>query len=331
MEIAKALILTGEGPAGSWWPTAPGVPKHLFPVANQPILFHNLRQLRDAGVREATILVEQAGARMIANAVGDGDEFGLSIRCSPWESAVGLRGALASGRRFVADEPVLVQRGDALLRSRMDSVLAAFDAEGLDALALELAHVAAPAVETPAHPGWLLSPRAVSILLEEPEDLTTPFAGVEARGGRVRVQRVDGLLGCDGDQGTLLECNRAMLLDLVGSAEGADVERSELQGPVRIHPSASVHGSTIRGPVIIGPGAHVRDSYIGPYTSIGARAVIDGTEIEHSIVLPEAQLSFLGSPIESSVIGRRARVGRSFRLPSAVRLSIGDGAEVTFA
>jgi glucose-1-phosphate thymidylyltransferase len=330
MEIAKALILTGEGPAGSWWPTAPGVPKHLFPVANQPILFHNLRQLRDAGVREATILVEQAGARMIANAVGDGDEFGLSIRCSPWESAVGLRGALASGRRFVADEPVLVQRGDALLRSRMAGVMAAFDAEGLDALALELEHV--PRVPTaPSRPGWLLSPRAVSILLEEPDDPTAPIAGVEARGGRVRVQRVDGLLPCDGDQDALLECNRAMLLDLVGSAEGADVERSELQGPVRIHPSASVHGSTIRGPVIIGPGAQVRDSYIGPYTSIGARALIDGSEIEHSIVLPDAQISFLGSPIESSVIGRRARVGRSFRLPSAVRLSIGDGAEVTFA
>jgi glucose-1-phosphate thymidylyltransferase len=42
-------------------------------------------------------------------------------------------------------------------------------------------------------------------------------------------------------------------------------------------------------------------------------------------------VSFLGTRIESSVIGRRARVGRSFRLPGAIRLSIGEGAEVTLA
>ena len=67
--------------------------------------------------------------------------------------------------------------------------------------------------------------------------------------------------------------------------------------------------------MVIGPGAVVRDSYIGPYSSIGADTVIEGTEIEHSIVLPRAELRFVGTRIESSVIGRGARIVRSFRPP----------------
>jgi glucose-1-phosphate thymidylyltransferase len=84
----------------------------------------------------------------------------------------------------------------------------------------------------------------------------------------------------------------------------------------------------VRGPAVIGPGARVTDAYIGPYTSIGAGVVIEGTEIEHSIVLPEAELRYVGTRLESSVIGCGARVLRGFRTPSAIRVSIGDGAEI---
>ena len=70
------------------------------------------------------------------------------------------------------------------------------------------------------------------------------------------------------------------------------------------------------------------DAYIGPYSSIGAGVVIEGTEIEHSIVLPEAELRFVGTRLESSVIGRGARIVRGFDLPGAIRVSVGDGAEV---
>ena len=80
--------------------------------------------------------------------------------------------------------------------------------------------------------------------------------------------------------------------------------------------------------MIIGPGARVTDAYIGPYTSIGAGVVVEGAEIEHSIVLPDAQLRFVGSRLESSVIGRGARIVRGFALPAAMRVSLGDGAEV---
>jgi glucose-1-phosphate thymidylyltransferase len=56
--------------------------------------------------------------------------------------------------------------------------------------------------------------------------------------------------------------------------------------------------------------------------------VVEGAEIEHSVVLPGASISHLGGRLEASVIGPKSRVFRDFRLPRALRLTLGEGAEV---
>jgi glucose-1-phosphate thymidylyltransferase len=193
------------------------------------------------------------------------------------------------------------------------------------ALRLVPAHVAA----FPEQPsGYLLSPRALEVLMESPQAAANPIDAVGVSGGRVRVQPVDGCLPCHGDLNALLDCNRRMLEQLEGDATAALLEDCEVQGHVIVHPTAEVRRSTLRGPLIIGPGARLTDAYVGPYSSIGAHVKIEGAEIEHSIVLPRAELAFVGTRIESSVIGEGARVARAFRKPSSLRMSIGNGAEV---
>jgi glucose-1-phosphate thymidylyltransferase len=91
---------------------------------------------------------------------------------------------------------------------------------------------------------------------------------------------------------------------------------------------ARIRRSLLRGPIVIGAGAQITGAYVGPYTAIGAGVVIEGAELEHSIMLADAELRFVGTRIESSVIGRGARIVRGFRLPGAIRVSLGDGAEV---
>jgi glucose-1-phosphate thymidylyltransferase len=337
MEIARALILAGRrGGDTPPWPAAPTGPRHLFPVANEPIISHNLRALRAAGVLEAAILAGDDERTGIERVIGDGRDWGLSVRYGDWAVADGLHGALTAEEAFVGDEPVLVQRGDALLRDRLQRHIAAFSREGIDALGLRLRPVAACGLRVArgteaTAPGYLFSARAVSMLLERPETADGPLAFVEAGGGRVRVEEVHGVLPCDGDQDALLDSNRAVLEGLAGTTLPVSVEDCVVQGPVEVHPTAQVRGGTLRGPLVIGPGAVVRDSYIGPYSSIGADTVIEGTEIEHSIVLPRAELRFVGTRIESSVIGRGARIVRSFRPPGSLRMSLGDGAEVVIS
>jgi glucose-1-phosphate thymidylyltransferase len=327
MKIGKALLLSGRDEDDLAWPTALAEPRQLFPLANRPILFHNLEALRAAGVTEATILAQGDAAATIRDAVGDGSRWGLCVHHAEWFPSEGVAGALAAQREFLDGAPVLVQQGGALLRERIHPHIAAFTRERLDALVLRLTRTTT-VPQRGAAPGYLLSPRAISILADGPMSDANPVADLRARGGRVRIQRVEGLLPCKGDLESLLESNRSMLEGLRRSTDPASLVDCDIQGQVEIHPTAHVERSLLRGPVIVGPGARITDAYIGPYTSIGAGVVVEGAEIEHSIVLPEAVLSFIGTRLESSVIGRGARVVRGFSLPSTLRMALGDGAEV---
>jgi glucose-1-phosphate thymidylyltransferase len=329
VEIAKAVILAGRTSDDRPWPSVRFGPKQLVPVANRPILFHNLEALRRGNLLEATIVADPEGVRSIRAAVGDGSDWGLRVHYAPWLPPTGVGGALGVAREFIGDEPVLVEPADALLREHIHPYIASFADQRLDAMALRLqAADSGPDAQRPAG-GYLLSPRAVSILLRQTAPADDPLSDVRDHGGQVRVEQVDGCLPCHGDQEQLLIGNRRMLENLRGDVDPARYPTCDFQGPVRVDPTAQLEHTLIRGPVVIGPGCRLSHAYVGPYSSIGADVTIDGSQIEYSIVLDKAELHHVGARLETSVIGRGARVTRSFRLPTAMRLSVGDGAEVT--
>ena len=328
MEIAKALILAGRAAHERPWPSVKSGPKHLVPVANRPILFHNLEALRKAGLLEVTIASDDDSASAIVAAVGDGSDWGLTVRCVPWCSASGMGGALATALEFIADEPVLVQPADALHRDLIHPHIAAFARDRLDAMALTISSAAAGEA---AVGGYLFSRRAVSMVLDAPAAEGDPMIGVRRLGGQVRVQPIESFRPCHGDQDRLLEGNRWMLERLEAEANASAFPTSELQGPVLVDPTATLEHTLVRGPAIIGAGAKLSHAYVGPYTSIGDDVRIEGSQIEHSIVLDGAELLHVGTRLDSSVIGRRARIGRVFGQTTAMRLSVGDGAEVTLS
>ena len=329
VKIAKALILAGRTDLDRPWPSIRSGPKHLVPVANRPILFHHLETLRNAGMLEAMIAVEPKIARLISAAVGNGSDWNLAVRYVEWMPATGISGALTAARDFLADEPVLVRPADALHRELIHSHIAEFADERLDAMALRLSGAPNDRLGKPVPGGYLFSRRAVSLLLDRPLLCGDPVAGVRRNGGQVLVRELDGCLPCHGDQDALLEANRRMLTGLDGDADPEAFPTCEFQGPVIVHPSARLDQTLVRGPAIIGPGARLAHAYVGPYTSIGANVTIEGSQIENSIVLDDAELLHVGTRLETSVIGRGARITRSFGVPTAMRLSIGDGAEVT--
>jgi glucose-1-phosphate thymidylyltransferase len=331
VEIAKALILAGRTAHDRPWPSVGSGPKQLVPVANRPILFHSLEALGRAGLLEATIALEPECAEASMAAVGDGSDWGLGVRYVRWLPSLGLGGALTAARAFIADEPVLVEPADALHREHIQPYIAAFARERLDAMALRLPVAPGDAPGEAAAGGYLFSRRAVSILLDRQPPWTDPMAGVRRHGGHVRVQSVDACLPCHGGEDRLLESNRRMLERLCGDVNGAAFPSCEFQGPVSVDPSATLEHTLIRGPAVVGPRCRLTHAYVGPYTSLGADVILDGSQIEHSIVLEGAELLHVGVRVETSVIGPGARIVRSFGLPSAMRLSVGDGAEITLS
>jgi glucose-1-phosphate thymidylyltransferase len=128
----------------------------------------------------------------------------------------------------------------------------------------------------------------------------------------------------------LLAGNQIMLDALpIASVRGTLGDNNEVLGRVRISSSARVSSSTIHGPAVIGDGAVVVDSFIGPYTSIGPRALVSGAEIDNTIVMTAAEITHPGSRIEASVIGEQARITRSFELPKGLHLRIGPGGQIS--
>jgi glucose-1-phosphate thymidylyltransferase len=330
VEIARALILATPDPDDRPWSSVGPRPKPLVPVATRPILFHALDALRAAGVLEVTLVTEPVTASLFQAAVGDGERWEMAIRYA--ESGIGtsVREALRVANGFVGDEPVLVQWADALLEQRLRGHLAGFAREDVDALALRIRN--APAQEPRALPTgcYLFNPDAVHRLVQG-KPAEDPIAALRDHGARVRVLDVDGCLACHGTEEALLRGNRLALERLRTDVTGATLVESEIQGPVVIHPTATLKRTLVRGPAIIGAGACLVDSYVGSYTSIGAGAQLEGTEIEHSIVMDDARLLFVGSRLETSIIGRGATILRRFAMPSAVRVSVGDGAEVALS
>ena len=330
MEIARALVLATPTADDTPWCSAGSSPKPLVPVATKPIIFHTLEALRRAGVLETALLVEESAAPVFRAAVGDGARWGMSVSYAACERWTDIGAALRVAHEFAGDEPVLVQRADAFLGDDLREHLVGFARDGLDALALM---VACPRAHEPLSRragSYLLSPSAVTSILRGPAG-HDPLARLRRQGGQVRVLDVEGCLACHGSESSLLAANRHALSSIVTDTDGVMLDDSEIQGPVVIHPTATLRSTLVRGPAIVGKGCRLLDSYVGPYSSIGADVRIEGTEIEHSIVMDGAQLLFVGRRLETSIIGRGASIVRRFDLPSAVRMSIGDGAEVALS
>jgi glucose-1-phosphate thymidylyltransferase len=337
MEIAKAVVLAADCRGTDPWPSLGQPARQLAPVANKPVLFHHLDALKSAGVRAAAVVTDETTRAGIREAVGDGSDWGLDVSYLDDDEHSDLLSSAAVAD-FAGPGPLLVQHGDVLLRERLSALCDHFTGSALDALVLlpgrACAGQADPGSSCRALAGYIIAPDALSALRRgtaQPWRSGDALERLRSAGARVEVRDVDAWLPCRGTTDALLAANREMLDDLASDHRAERVFDSEIQGRVMLHASAEVHDSLIRGPTAIGPRTRIANAYIGPYTSIGADVDIDCVEIEHSIVLDGAQIRFLGARIEGSLIGPGSHVVRDFRVPRAVRLSVGERAHIALS
>ena len=320
------------------------------PVANRALLRHALDWLAQGGVREAAVIVPQELAPQARDAVAGGRR-GLSVSWLEQLPDEPLAHVLGDLTGFLNGEAFVLHLADSLAKQSLRSLTAGradCDTEALlvvnESLGVELAQVVqlrAAVGGGPQRPRPLrndsagvavLSAGVVEAMGEldgEPERLLEALAArVQQRGGRVATCRATEWWRFRGGTEALLEGNRFALEGRRADYDRAQLADSQVQGAVIVHPNARIRSSVIRGPVIIGARARVRDAYIGPYTSIGDDVVVEGSEIEHSVVLPGASIRHLGGRLEDSVIGVKSRIFRDFRLPRALRLTVSEGAEV---
>jgi glucose-1-phosphate thymidylyltransferase len=354
MENLKGLILSG-GEGTRLRPITHTSAKQLVPVANKPVLFYGIEALVEAGVKDIGIVIAPETGREIAEAAGDGSEFGASITYIEQEAPLGLAHAVLTAESFLQDQPFVMYLGDNLLRDGISDLVNAFRSSAPDALIL-LTQVPDPGNYGVAE----LDGDRVVRLIEKPEDPPTDLALVgvymfgapiyEAAkaikpsgrgeleitdaiqwlidgGRRVESHRVSGWWKDTGQLDDMLEANRLVLEDIARRIDGELVE-SRVEGRVVVEAGARLERAVVRGPAIIGAGARITDAYIGPYTSIDAGVSVARAEVEHSILLAGSSVSDLGSRMEASLLGYNVTLSRGDGLPKTLRMIVGDNAEI---
>lgn len=144
---------------------------------------------------------------------------------------------------------------------------------------------------------------------------------------RVRTEVLDGWWIDTGKLTPLLEANRLILETMERRVDGEVDEDSDLDGRVVIEPGARILRSRIRGPVVIGSGTTITDSFVGPFSAIGRRCLVESSEVEHSVILDDCHVIGVGR-LEDSLLGHHVEVTRTDRRPRATRLMVGDHSSI---
>src|SRR5690625_3622506 len=101
-EHVKGLVLAG-GAGTRLRPITHTSAKQLVPVANKPILFYGLEQIRDAGITDIGIIVGDTRAEIEA-AVGTGDALGIDPTYIHQPAPLGLAHALLTAESYLGDD-----------------------------------------------------------------------------------------------------------------------------------------------------------------------------------------------------------------------------------
>lgn len=350
----KGLILSG-GKGTRLQPITFTSAKQLVPVANRPVLFYGIQAMADAGIQEIGIIIAPETGDEIRETVGDGSQFGVRITFIVQDEPAGLAHAVLTAEPFLGEDSFVMYLGDNLLQGGITDLVKAFESSAPDALIL-LTPVPDPEhfgvaelhegrvtrlQEKPPKPKTDLAlvgvymftagihdaARAIEPSARGELEITDAIQHLVDEGRRVEPHIVQGWWKDTGRLDDMLEANR-LVLDTIERRIDGTLTDSTVDGRVVVEEGAVLENSSVRGPAIIGKGARLVDAYVGPYSAIGDRCVIERAEVEHAIMLEGSSVRDLDARMESSLLGRDVTIARSLGQPRAYRFLVGDRSDI---
>ncbi len=349
----KALILAA-GKGNRLKPLTHTRPKHLLPVANKPILFYILDQIKQTGIEDIGIVISPDTGPQIQQAVGDGSRWGLKISYILQPQPLGLAHAVKVSRDFLGDSPFLMFLGDNLIQGSITGFVDQFKKERTDAVVLlkKMPNPQAFGVaqldrnnrivlieEKPKQPksdmvvvGIYVFSSAIHRAIEQIKpsargeyEITDSIQQLINNGGHVLSQVLEGWWLDTGSRDDLLKANRIMLEEFAKPKVSGSVDsKSSIVGVVEVGDGTIVENSKISGPASISAGCVIRNSFIGPFTSVSDKTTIEDSSIENSVILGDCRIRS-SQPLKDSVIGQGVKLNKLMQ-GNETRLFVGDDA-----
>ncbi|MFQ6085289.1 MAG: glucose-1-phosphate thymidylyltransferase [Candidatus Bathyarchaeia archaeon] len=354
----KGIILHG-GRGTRLRPLTHTGPKQLIPIANKPTSQYALEDLRDAGITDIAIILGDVAPEKVIEYYGNGGKFGVKLTYLEQGAPRGIAHAVGLCEGFVGGEDFVVYLGDNILKGGINGFVKDFTGSDYYAMVL-LTRVDNPQqfgvarfegdrlvglIEKPKTPpseyalvGIYFFRSGIFEMIRELKpswrgeiEITEAIQRVMDSGREVGYRKVSGWWKDTGRPEDILEANQLVLSELEPLNRGRVEEGAMVSGRVRIGSGSTVRReATVRGPVIIGENCDIGpNTFVGPFTSIGDNVVIQGAEIENTIIVGDSVID-CNRRIVDSLIGRSSRiVSADKNLPKGCKLIIGEGTTVS--
>ena len=107
----KAILLAG-GTGSRLFPITKGVSKQLLPVYDKPMVYYPLSVLFLAEIKEVLLISTPEDISSYKRLLGDGSQWGISLKYKTQEQPKGLAEAFILGEEFIGSDPVCLILGD---------------------------------------------------------------------------------------------------------------------------------------------------------------------------------------------------------------------------
>lgn len=317
----KGLILAG-GLGTRLRPLSHTGPKQLVPIANKPVLYYVIEDLKEAGIKEIGIIVGYTDERIekIKNALGDGSRWDVKITYIRQDAPRGLAHAVGIAEDFISKDDFVVYLGDNMIQHGIKSYVDEFKKSDFDAGIL-LAEVEDPTIYGVA---VFNEKNEVIDLEEKPEKPKSKYAIVgvymftkeifpaikQTKPGRkgeyqitdsirklvlskkhkVSAHIIKGWWDDTGTTEAVLNANKLVLDEIKTSVIKSDISKCKIKEPVNI-----------------GKKCILENCQIGPYVSVGNNVAIKDADIENTIILNNVKIDYPGK-ITGSLIGKYAKL-----------------------